>query len=121
MVEASAKACSAPVVQRASAPEPNWDAMATSLSGLSTALAYGSVLLGLLALITAVGWGYLITRKAEKEAREEAEKCARNLIEKWLTEEAPSIIRRRVEMLQDASLGRTDDDQAADEIGRVAG
>ncbi|WP_158660213.1 hypothetical protein [Niveispirillum cyanobacteriorum] len=121
MVETTARACTPPTAPPVTSSAPNWDAMATSLSSLSAALAYGSVLLGVLALFTAIGWGVFITRRAEKEAREEAERCARKLIEEWLAKEAPVMIRRKVEMLQDASMDRGDDGQAAEQMGSAAG
>ena len=121
MLEVSAKACQPVAAKAESASGPNWDAMATSLSSLSTAFAFGSVLLGLIALVAAFGWGYVVTVRAEREARKEAKACAREMIDRWLVEEAPLIVRRKLEMLQDTSMGTEDDDHAADEMGRAAG
>jgi ABC-type microcin C transport system permease subunit YejB len=74
-----------------------------------------------IALVAAFGWGYVVTVRAEREARKEAKACAREMIDRWLVEEAPLIVRRKLEMLQDTSMGTEDDDHAADEMGRAAG
>ena len=49
---------------------------------------YGSLLLGTLALVGAITWGFLVKGWAEKEAKNEARR--------WLAEEAPPILRREV-------------------------
>lgn len=124
MVEAASRACSAPAAAPATAasvPQPNWDAMANAFASQSVALTWGSILLALIGLVSAAGWGYVVKRRAEEEARDEARKCAKIMIQDWLTNEAPGIIRKHVELLQDVSPGRTDDDEAADEMGQVAG
>lgn len=85
----------------------------------------GAIVLAVVAVIVAVGWGYLVKVWAEKEAREEAERCANKIVEahmqKWLSTEAPLIIRRHVDYLRDATLGDDDDDKAAEDIGKEAG
>jgi hypothetical protein len=95
--------------------------MANSFSALSVALTVGSIFLAFLGLISAIGWGYIVKLRAENEARKTAESIAVQRIEQWLAEEAPGLIRRKLEMLQDTSIGRTDDDVAADEMGQAAG
>lgn len=117
MVEVTAKSC-APAQ---SVPTPNWDAMATSFGSLSAAFAWGSIVLAIVALIGAVAWGYLVKGWAEKEARAEAKTCAEDLIAKWLSTEAPKIVRQHVEFLQNTAVGHGDDDKAADEMGAAAG
>jgi hypothetical protein len=42
-------------------------------------------------------------------------------MDKWLVDEAPQIVRKHVELLQNASLGSDDENEAADEMGREAG
>lgn len=117
MVEAATKSCST----MQDSPPPNWDAMASSFGSLSAAFAWGSIVLAIVALIGAVAWGYLVKGWAEKEARKEAKECADDLIAKWLSGEAPKIVRQHVEFLQNTAVGKGDDDKAADEMGAAAG
>jgi hypothetical protein len=117
MLEAAAKSCAS--TQPPSAP--NWDAMANSFASLSTAIAWGSVVVAIMAFFGALTWGKVVTMRAEKEAREEAKKCAKELIDKWLADEAPGIIRERVDLIIDATLGAGNDAKAADDIGKEAG
>ena len=101
--------------------EPAWDALANSFASLSAALAWGSILLALVAIVAAIGWGFLVRHWAEREARAEAAECVKKLMDKWLVDEAPQIIRKHVELLQNASLGEDGDGKAADEMGKEAG
>ena len=117
MVEAATKTC-APTE---AAPAPNWDAMANSFASLSLAFTWGTIILAVIALIGAVAWGWFVKGWAEKEARIEAERCAKLKIDEWLAVQAPQIVRRHFDNLQDATLGNGDDAQAADEIGKEAG
>lgn len=117
MVEAATRTCN----PTAATPAPNWDAMATSFASLSNAFAWGSLIVAVMAFIMALAWGRIVTARAEKEARAEAKNCANELIEKWLAEEAPQIISRNMQILQDATVGQGDDAKAADEIGKAAG
>lgn len=100
--------------------QPNWDALANSFASLSAAFAWGSIVLGLIAVLAAIAWGKIVTMIAEKEAREEAKRCANTYIRKWLVEEAPGIIQRHLELLNDATMGSGSDSQAADQIGESA-
>lgn len=122
-VNAAARACPNPAASVVSptAPQPEWDALANSFASLSSAFAWGSLLLALIAILAAAGWGYLVKRWAEQEARKEAAECVKRQMDKWLAEEAPQIIRQNVEYLQNASLGTDDDAAAADEMGKEAG
>lgn len=122
-VSAVSRSCPAQAVQAANVaqPPPEWDALANSFASLSAAFAWGSILLALIAIGAGIGWGLYVKQWAEREAREEAEKCVNALMDEWLAEEAPQIIRQSVELLQNASLGDTADDQAADEMGKEAG
>lgn len=123
-VNAASRSCSAPVAL-ASAPSQGvgleWDALANSFAALSSAFTWGSLLLAVIAIAGSIGWGWVVRVWAEKEARKEATDCVEKLMAKWLAEEAPQIVRRNVELLQNASLGDTDDEFAADEIGKEAG
>jgi large-conductance mechanosensitive channel len=117
IVEAATNSCTAP----ATLATPNWDAMATSFASLSNAFAWGSLIVAIMAFIMALAWGKIVTARAEKEARDEAKKCANELIAKWLAEEAPQIIRLNVEIITNATLGNGNDEKAADDIGKEAG
>ena len=77
--------------------------------------------MAMITLVAAVGWGLLVKVWAEREARKEAAECVRRLMDKWLAEDAPGIIRQHVENLQNASLGDTPDGEAADQMGEEAG
>lgn len=104
---------------------PNFDALAASFGSLSAALAWGSVALAVVALLAIAGWGYLVKIWAEREARTEAKKCAKEFVDEhmkhWLASEAPQIVRVHVEYIMDASLGDKDDGEAAEEMGKEAG
>lgn len=119
-VDAAARSCkqAAPPVAQ---PQPEWDALANSFASLSNAFAWGALLLGFLAVVAGVAWGLLVRVWAEREARAEAAECVKRQMDAWLAEEAPTIIRQHVESLQNASLGTTPDEEAADEIGKEAG
>ncbi len=100
---------------------PEWDALANSFASLSSAFAWGSLVLALVAILGGAAWGFVVKVWAEREARKEAAECVNRLMAKWLAEEAPGIVRQHVENLRNASLGSTDDDDAADEMGKEAG
>ena len=95
--------------------------MANSFASLSASFAFGSVVLAIAAIVAAVAWGFVVKGWAEKEAQKEAKACAEAYIQKWLTDEAPRIVREHVDFLKDATVGDGDDDEAADEIGENAG
>ena len=121
LVASAAQSCAAPIVATQRSQQPNWDAMANSFAALSAAFAWGSILLALVGIAGAVGWGFLVKNWAEKAARTAATECAQRHVDKWLEKEAPRIIREHVELLQSASLGEQNDASAADEIGEGAG
>lgn len=129
LVEAAAQSCaSRPSVTTAAVPpqpQPEWDAIASSFASLGTAFAWGSLLLGIVALLGGIAWGFVVKAKAEAEARavatQVAQECVEVLVNKWLTEKAPQIIRENVELLGNATLGPGNDEQAADAIGGEAG
>lgn len=89
MIDAASKSCASSVAAKAPASVSTGD----GLTALSTAFMYGSLLLGLTALFGAIAWGFVVKGWAEREARIEAERCAR----KWLEDEAPPIIRREIQ------------------------
>jgi hypothetical protein len=130
LITAATSHCGAPVPAALPPPapvavQPNFDGLAASFGALSTAFTWGTIILAVVAILAALGWGYLVKGWAEKEAREEAERCARKhtdaYINKWLATEAPQIVRRHVENILDATFGNGSDEEAADEIGKEAG
>ena len=122
IVEAATRSCHAsPIAAPSPSSDPNWDALANSFAALSSAFAWGSIILAVAGILAGLAWGRAVALKAENEARTEAKKCADELIAKWLAEEAPGIIRAHLDALGNASLGKGDDDEAADDIGKEAG
>lgn len=119
-VDAASRGCAA--VQTApTVHEPPWDALANSFASLSAALTWGTILLAMVAIVAAVGWGFLVRHWAEREAKREAQECAQKFVDRWLVDEAPQIIRKHLELLTNASLGDANEDLAADEMGEEAG
>lgn len=123
IVEMATKTCNAPTV---SMPAPssataNFDALAASYASLASAFTWGTIILAVFALIFAVSWGFVVRKWAEHEAQKVAKDCADSYIQRWLTDEAPVIIRSHVDLLRDATIGNGDDDKAADQIGEHAG
>ena len=116
MVEAATRSCQ-PLLSVP--PEPT-NTTADSLAALSTAFTFGSILLAIIALIGAVAWGFLVKVWAEREARTEARRIAKECADEWMAKNAPLIIQKHVEFLRDTSVGDNDDDKAADDIGRGA-
>ena len=88
LVEAATRSCQ-PI---APAPPSPVNSAADSLAALSTAFTFGSLLLGLIALVGAIAWGFVVKYWAEREAKAEAERCAK----KWLDEEATPMLRREM-------------------------
>ena len=91
-----------------------------SLTSQSNAITFGSVVLAIIVAIAGLAWGRVVTRNAEREARDMAKTCAEAYIAEWLAKEAPGIIREHVELIMDATLGSGNDAAAADEIGKEA-
>lgn len=113
MVEAATRSCQ-PMISVP--PEPT-NSTADSLAGLSTAFTYGSMLLAVVVLLAGYAWAKFVAH----EAKEMAKLDARHYIDKWLADEAPGIIRQRVDLINDATLGSGDDATAADDLGAQAG
>ncbi|WP_147418727.1 hypothetical protein [Sphingobium terrigena] len=120
MVESATKACQPMISLPPEQANPNWDAMAASLASQANAIAWGSLVLAVIVIIAGIAWGKIITANAEHEARAMAKACADEYIKEWLSKEAPGIIRERVDLIADATLGSGNDADAADEIGREA-
>ncbi len=120
-VNAASRSCAIGTQTAPSVRQPTWDALANSFASLSAAFAWGTIFLALVAVVAAIGWGFLVRHWAEREAKREAAECVNRLVDKWLVEEAPQIVRKHVELLQNASLGGDDDEAAADEMGKEAG
>ena len=127
IVDAAAQSCQAPIGQQPTATAPNWDAMANSFASLSTAIGWGALIVAVISLLVAIilfvgglAWGKVIAQNAEREARDMAKVYAEDHISKWLANSAPGIIRERVDLIIDATLGPDNDADAADEIGKGA-
>ena len=114
-----------PVVASVPVSAPNFDGLTASFASLSAAFTWGTIILAVVAVLAAAGWGFLVKVWAEKEARDEAERCAKKhtdaYMQKWLATEAPQIVRRHVENLMNATLGNGDEETAAENIGKEAG
>jgi len=89
MMEAATRSCH-PMISLP--PEPA-NGTADSLAALSTAFTYGSLLLGLIALVGAIAWGFVVKVWAEREAKREAERCTKQ----WLEEEGVPMLRREMQ------------------------
>lgn len=120
MVEAATRSCQPMISVPPEQANPNWDAMAASFASLSNAFAWGSLILAGVAIIAAFAWGKVVTATAEREARDMAKQCAEDYIKDWMAKNAPGIIQRHVEFIQDTTMGGGDDATAADEIGKEA-
>jgi hypothetical protein len=53
--------------------------MASSFASLSTAIAWGALILAVIAVMTGIAWGKLVTQSAEKEARARPGKLPRTI------------------------------------------
>lgn len=92
------------------------DFISILLTGLSVMIAIGAIFLAVLAI-----WSYAHFKQLTVEAAEKAASdVAGDKVTAWLSAEAPHIIRKHVDMIKDTSLGRDDDEGAADAIGEQA-
>ena len=91
IVEAASQSCQVPT----SSPSPVAAGVSTGdgLASLSAAFTYGSLLLGLIALVGAIAWVIFVRVLAEREAKKEAERCTRQ----WLEEEGVPLLRREMQ------------------------
>lgn len=129
MVESATRACQPMISVPPEQGNPNWDAMAVALTSQSNSISFGAAVIGVLFSVVGLAWGKTIAGQAKQEARSIAEQearavaksCAEAYIEKWLAEEAQGIIRERVDMINDATLGSGDDSKAAFDLGAQAG
>lgn len=70
-------------------PSPNFDALAASFGALSVAVAIGSILVGILAIVITVVWN----KNVKSEAMEAARESAREVVTNYLsTAEAKTLI-----------------------------
>jgi hypothetical protein len=95
-------------------PEPA-NKTADALAGLSTAFTYGSMLLAVIVLLAGFAWAKFVAHEAKTMAQADA----RDYIDRWLAEQAPGIIRERVDFIIDATLGSGDDATAANDLGEA--
>jgi len=99
--------------------EPNWEGVTAGLTSLSTAFVWGSILLALVVIALAGGWGYLV----RGWAKDEAAKVAKEIMDGWLATEAPRILREGRDLLKPPAkpLDSAAADKEADKFGDVAG
>ena len=71
LLGAAGHACAAPA-QVAAPSTPNSDALANAFASLSVALTWGGVLLGMVALLAAFGFGSYVSEKVKRYARKAA-------------------------------------------------
>lgn len=120
LITAATSHCQAAVpvpIAPAAVRDPNFDSISASLTSLSTAFVWGSILLALVVIALAAGWGYLV----RGWAKDEAKTVARNTMQEWLTTEAPQIIREAAALLKPTGGDiRTDAEKQADELGEVS-
>ena len=116
MVESATRSCQ-PLIE---VPPDQANSAADSLAMLSTAFTFGSILLAILVMVVAIPWAKQVASQAKEDAEKAAKERADTYIEEWLANEAPGIIRARVDFILDATIGSGDDAKAADDIGQGA-
>lgn len=129
MVESATRSCQPMISVPPEQANPNWDAIAVSLTSQANSIAFGSAVIALVVALAGFAWGKIVVASAEREAREAAETAAKEVakdtanayISQWLAEKAPGIIRERVDLILDATLGSEPDAKAADDLGEQAG
>lgn len=122
VVEAASQSCQASAAPQVAPANPNWDAIAVSLTSQSNSIAFGAVVLTAIFAIAGLAWGQIITRNAEREAREMAEKEAK----KWLSEEGIPFLRREMQewrktFPQEGPISNEDVDAMVDAVGKEVG
>jgi len=120
LITAATAHCAAPPqVLAAPAPqvikEPNWEGVTTSLTALSTALAWGLFVIAVVTLLGLIAWGVFVKKWARDAAQETAQQ--------WLNTEGIRILREAKSLLNpdDGGLDAQAAQQGADEIGKNAG
>ena len=89
------------------------DFVSILLTGLSVMIAIGAIFVAILAI-----WSYNHFKALTVES---AQSAAKSAVDEWMGANAPTAIRQHVDSIRDSSLGNTNDDAAADDIGRGAG
>lgn len=102
----------APIVQ--TVREPNWEGVTTSLTALSTALAFGLLVVAVIALIASIGFAIFVRQWAKNEAR--------TVAEEWLEREGRSILREHESLLNpdDGTPSSDAANKEADDLGKNA-
>ena len=95
--------------------------MANSFASLSTAIAWGALVLAVLAVVVGVAWAKIVAAQAENEARTEAAKYAKAYIDTWLVDVAQALVRTHVEYLHSTTISGEADERTADKLGEAAG
>jgi len=96
MVEAATRPCQPLPAPPAEAVNPNWDSVAVSLTSQANAIAFGSLVLAVAAVLAGIAWGRIIGLQAKREARQVAEQE----MEKWLKDEGIPMLRREISQFQ---------------------
>jgi hypothetical protein len=92
LIESAAAQCKAVgQVAQQSPANPNFDALSASIAAQSSAIAsqatyltLGSIIFAIVALLAAVGWGWLVKQWAEK--------AAKDAVREWMEQNAPGQI-----------------------------
>jgi hypothetical protein len=124
LLEAATNGCKRGVEQISAPPAaavqipatPDWNPLSTSLTSLSTAFAWGSIVIAGLAIVVTIVLGFVVVHRAEKEAHDTAKKCA----DEWLAANGPRLMREYVELIQSPAIDGNGNGNAADEMGEVA-
>lgn len=95
---------------------PDWNPVSTSLTSLSTAFTWGSVVIAFMAILVTIGLVYVVGQRAEKEAHDTAKKCA----DEWLAANGPRLMREYIELIQSPAIDGSGNGNAADEMGESA-
>lgn len=102
----------------------NWDAMAVSMSGLGTAIAWGAFIAALIALLAGLSWGVVVFFAARQQARKAAldhmDEVGPRLMREWLETNLPRYLRELKEMKSDDSDGDKRPDFDASLLGFYA-
>lgn len=125
LINAATAHCASPMAAIQQSPmsptikEPNWDGVVVSLTSLSATFVWGSILLAVVVIALAIGWGYLV----RGWAKDEATKVANEVMNEWLKRDAPKILREAASLLNpnDGALSSTAAQKSADEIGEKSG
>ena len=95
--------------------EPNWEAVTTGLTSMSTAFSWGLVVLAVIGLLGLIGFGIFVRGWAKEEARKVAQD--------WFDTEAPEILKQLNAPLNPpgGNIPPSAPDDGANDIANAAG